>query len=133
MLMGAMVPGDDDRPAAQRDVAKEREVIEANTRAGFAELRIDMTEGFRKTDKEISAVSAKVDKLRTDMEKGFRKTDKAIAELRVDMSEGFRRTDQAIATVSEKVDKRMTNQARFMAGLLVTMCASLLAEVLGNG
>lgn len=108
MPMGAMVPGDDEQPATRRDVAKEREIIEANTRAGFAELRVGMTEGFRKTDK-------------------------VIAELRVDMTEGFRKTEKDIAAVSAKVDRRMTNQTRFLAGLMVTMFGALLAAVLQTG
>lgn len=84
MVMAWMFPGDDDQPATRRDLAYEREVIEASTRAGLAEMRADMVERF--------------------------------GTVQHDMAERF-----------SKVDVRLTNQTRFLAGLMVVILAAVLS------
>ena len=120
MVMAWMIPGEDEQPATRRDLAKEREIIEASMRAGQAEMRAEMTEGFRQIDDKISG-------LRTDMVEGFRQTDDKISGLRTDMVEGFRQTDDKINKLSTKVDVRLTNQTRFLAGLMIAILAAVLS------
>lgn len=84
MVMAWMIPGEDEQPATRRDVAKEREIIEASMRAGQAEMRTEMVEGFRQTDDKINKLST-------------------------------------------EVDVRLTNQTRFLAGLMVVILAAVLS------
>lgn len=53
-------PHPDDHPATRRDLSQMREVVEANVRAGFAEMNAKMAERFGEVEARFGKVDSKI-------------------------------------------------------------------------